>query len=174
MRPLSVTWGHNRRMVWLDDAGRPLRRSPAFARLDALGTAWGEKSAWERPNWVEANAAAGDEALRPRGWAGRHWSPAIGAECLATRDAVALFDQSSFSKLDVAGPDALRALILAERPALVVPEIEAIATPVLEELEAQGLVESEPRRGVRVCGVSLDEMREIAEMRAILARLPPR
>ncbi|RZI85165.1 MAG: formate-dependent phosphoribosylglycinamide formyltransferase [Rubrivivax sp.] len=34
----------------------------------------------------------------------------------------------------------LRALILAERPHLVVPEIEAIATPVLEELEAQGLV----------------------------------
>ena len=37
-------------------------------------------------------------------------------------------------------PDALRALILAERPDLVVPEIEAIATPVLEALEAEGLV----------------------------------
>ncbi|MDI1257655.1 formate-dependent phosphoribosylglycinamide formyltransferase [Aquabacterium sp.] len=34
----------------------------------------------------------------------------------------------------------LRALILAERPHLVVPEIEAIATSVLEELEAQGVV----------------------------------
>src|SRR5579872_2710800 len=37
-------------------------------------------------------------------------------------------------------PEALRALILRERPHLVVPEIEAIATPVLEELEAQGVV----------------------------------
>ncbi|TAK84015.1 MAG: formate-dependent phosphoribosylglycinamide formyltransferase [Aquabacterium sp.] len=37
-------------------------------------------------------------------------------------------------------PDQLRALILAEKPQLVVPEIEAIATPVLEELEAQGVV----------------------------------
>ena len=36
--------------------------------------------------------------------------------------------------------DALRALILAEKPDLVVPEIEAIATPVLEALEAQGVV----------------------------------
>ena len=36
--------------------------------------------------------------------------------------------------------DALRALILAERPDLVVPEIEAIATPVLEALEAEGVV----------------------------------
>ncbi|HMM84795.1 formate-dependent phosphoribosylglycinamide formyltransferase [Azohydromonas sp.] len=37
-------------------------------------------------------------------------------------------------------PDALRALIEAERPMLVVPEIEAIATPVLQELEAAGVV----------------------------------
>ncbi len=37
-------------------------------------------------------------------------------------------------------PQALRTLIEAERPLLVVPEIEAIATPVLQELEAQGKV----------------------------------
>jgi phosphoribosylglycinamide formyltransferase 2 len=37
-------------------------------------------------------------------------------------------------------PAALRALIEAERPDLVVPEIEAIATPVLQELEAEGVV----------------------------------
>jgi len=37
-------------------------------------------------------------------------------------------------------PVALRALIEAERPDLVVPEIEAIATPVLEALEAEGVV----------------------------------
>lgn len=37
-------------------------------------------------------------------------------------------------------PAALRALIEAERPDLVVPEIEAIATPALEALEAEGVV----------------------------------
>jgi len=37
-------------------------------------------------------------------------------------------------------PAALRGLIEAEKPMVVVPEIEAIATPVLEELEAQGVV----------------------------------
>ncbi|AKS32851.1 formate-dependent phosphoribosylglycinamide formyltransferase [Mycolicibacterium goodii] len=36
-------------------------------------------------------------------------------------------------------PDQLRTLIEAERPDLVVPEIEAIATPVLEALEADGV-----------------------------------
>src|SRR5262249_18942196 len=34
----------------------------------------------------------------------------------------------------------LKALIEAERPDIVVPEIEAIATPMLEELEAAGVV----------------------------------
>lgn len=42
--------------------------------------------------------------------------------------------------ITMSDPAQLKALIEAERPMLVVPEIEAIATPVLEELEAQGLV----------------------------------
>jgi len=37
-------------------------------------------------------------------------------------------------------PQQLRTLIEAERPDVVVPEIEAIATPMLEELEAAGVV----------------------------------
>jgi 4-methylaminobutanoate oxidase (formaldehyde-forming) len=87
-------------------AGRPLRTAPAYDLLAGLGASFGEKSGWERPNWFESNAAAGDEALRPRGWAGKHWSPAIGAEALATRHAAALFDETSFAKLEVGGPGA--------------------------------------------------------------------
>jgi 4-methylaminobutanoate oxidase (formaldehyde-forming) len=87
-------------------AGRPLRTSPTFEILTGLGASFGEKSGWERPNWFESNAAAGDESLRPRGWAGMHWSPAIGAEALATRRAAGLFDESSFAKLEVAGSGA--------------------------------------------------------------------
>lgn len=41
--------------------------------------------------------------------------------------------------ITMSDPDQLRALIEAERPALVVPEIEAIATPALEALEAEGV-----------------------------------
>ena len=70
------------------------------------GAAFGEKSGWERVNWYESNAPAGEEALRPRGWAGMHWSPAIGAEHRATRERAGLFDESSFAKLEVAGPGA--------------------------------------------------------------------
>lgn len=42
--------------------------------------------------------------------------------------------------ITMSDPDQLRALIEKEKPTLAVPEIEAIATGVLEELEAQGLV----------------------------------
>src|SRR6185312_11318685 len=49
---------------------------------------------------------SGDESLRPRGWAGEYWSPAIDAEHRATREAAGLFDESSFAKIEVAGPGA--------------------------------------------------------------------
>src|SRR6201996_2702276 len=91
-------------------AGRPLRVSSAYEWHRGHGAAFGEKSGWERVNWYESNAAAGDETLRPRGWAGMHWSPAIGAEAMATRTTAGLFDESSFAKLEVAGPGAAQLL----------------------------------------------------------------
>jgi 4-methylaminobutanoate oxidase (formaldehyde-forming) len=92
--------GHER------SAGRPLRLSAANAWHRERGAAFGEKSGWERVNWYESNAAAGEEALRPRGWAGRNWSPAIGAEHRGCRERVAIFDESSFAKLEIEGPGA--------------------------------------------------------------------
>jgi glycine cleavage system aminomethyltransferase T len=92
------------------EAGRPLRMSPANSWQRGHGAAFGEKSGWERVNWYEANASDGDEGLRSRGWAGMHWSPAIGAEHVACREGAALFDESSFSKIEVAGPGAAELL----------------------------------------------------------------
>jgi 4-methylaminobutanoate oxidase (formaldehyde-forming) len=92
--------GHER------EAGRPLRLSPAYGRLTELGAVFGEKGGWERVNWFECNVGDGDEGQRPDGWAGRLWSPAIGAEHRACRERAALFDETSFAKLEVVGPDA--------------------------------------------------------------------
>jgi 4-methylaminobutanoate oxidase (formaldehyde-forming) len=87
-------------------AARPLRRSAIWPRMAELGAALGEKAGWERVNWFESNAD--DRATtRPRGWAGKFWSPAIAAECRATADAAGLFDQSSFAKLDIRGAGAM-------------------------------------------------------------------
>ncbi|HUY72950.1 MAG TPA: FAD-dependent oxidoreductase [Candidatus Dormibacteraeota bacterium] len=89
--------GHER------SAGRPLRLSPIYSRLSDLGAAFGEKSGWERANWFEPNGSRGDQALRPRGWAGRLWSPAIGVEHQACRETAAVFDFTSFAKIEVRG-----------------------------------------------------------------------
>jgi glycine cleavage system aminomethyltransferase T/glycine/D-amino acid oxidase-like deaminating enzyme len=92
--------GHERQ------AGRPLRQSPLYSRHAALDAAFGEKGGWERVNWFASHDALGDEGLRPAGWAGRLWAPAIGAEHRACRSAAAIFDETSFAKLEVTGAGA--------------------------------------------------------------------
>jgi glycine cleavage system aminomethyltransferase T/glycine/D-amino acid oxidase-like deaminating enzyme len=89
-------------------AARPLRRSPVWPRLSTLDASLGEKAGWERVNWFGWGSSF--DADRPGGWAGHNWSPSIAAECSATASAAGLFDQSSFAKLDVRGPDAARFL----------------------------------------------------------------
>jgi 4-methylaminobutanoate oxidase (formaldehyde-forming) len=87
-------------------AGRPLKVSSAYEWHRDHGAEFGEKSGWERVNWYASNAGDGDPDLRPRGWAGQMWSPAIGAEHTAVRERAALFDESSFAKMEVVGPGA--------------------------------------------------------------------
>jgi glycine cleavage system aminomethyltransferase T/glycine/D-amino acid oxidase-like deaminating enzyme len=87
------------------EAGRPLRRSPAFEWHRQHGARFGERSGWERVDWYEPNADGVDVAP-PAGWAGRYWSPAIAAEQRATREAAGLFDESSFAKIEITGAGA--------------------------------------------------------------------
>ena len=87
-------------------AARPLRRSPAFGWHTEHGAVFGEKSGWERVNFYGGNAAGGDPGTKPNGWAGHHFSPAVSVEHRAAREAVAMFDESSFAKISVTGPDA--------------------------------------------------------------------
>lgn len=90
-------------------SARKLRLSPVYARLKELGAVFGEKAGWERPNWLAANETLteGQDWPIPYGWASRYWSPAIGAEHTATRERVAMFDETSFSKIEILGPGAL-------------------------------------------------------------------
>jgi len=119
-------------------AGRPLRVSPAYERLKELGASFGEKSGWERANWFEPNAERSDPALRPRGWAGEIWSPAVGAEHRACRETAALFDESSFAKIEVFGPGAATFL---ERLCANVIAREVGAITYTQMLNARGGIE---------------------------------
>ncbi len=85
-------------------AGRGLRRSPLFERLKQSGAVFGSKSGWERPNWF---ASDGSEAVDIPSFEGKaNWFEPVAQECHAIRNAVALIDQSSFSKFEVSGPGA--------------------------------------------------------------------
>lgn len=71
--------------------------------------------------------------------------------------------------ITMSDPEQLKALIEAERPMLVVPEIEAIATPMLEQLEAQGLVRVIPT--ARAARLTMDR-EGIRRLAAETLRLP--
>ena len=88
---------------------RRLRLTPFFTRHDELGAELVTSAGWERPQWFEANRAllSGADRERREGWAAMNWSPLVGAEHVATRERVAVFDITPFAKFDVSGPGAL-------------------------------------------------------------------
>ncbi|MGC8508349.1 MAG: formate-dependent phosphoribosylglycinamide formyltransferase [Thiomonas sp.] len=74
--------------------------------------------------------------------------------------------------IQMSDPEALRALILQEKPHLVVPEIEAIATPVLEELEAAGVVTVIPTARTARLTMNREGIRRLAAEELGLATSP--
>ncbi len=88
-------------------AGRPQLTSPLYDRLVAAGACFGSKFGWERPNWF---APPGQPAEDVYSFGRPNWFKAVGEEHRACRERVALFDQSSFAKFAVEGPDAAAAL----------------------------------------------------------------
>jgi glycine cleavage system aminomethyltransferase T/glycine/D-amino acid oxidase-like deaminating enzyme len=87
-------------------AGRPLKMSSAYQWHKQNGAVFGEKSGWERVNYYATNENPEYEKLRPEGWAGKNWSTAIVTESLATREKLGIFDESSFSKIEISGTGA--------------------------------------------------------------------
>ena len=89
------------------ETARGVRRSPFHDRLVAAGAVMGETAGWERPNWF---APPGVEPEYHYSYGRQNWFEHSAAECRAVRDAVALFDQSSFAKFLVEGADACAVL----------------------------------------------------------------
>ena len=89
------------------ETGRGGRRSPLYQTLKDHGAVHGSKFGWERPNWF---APPGTEAIDRPSFGRANWFDAVGDECRAVRQRVALIDQSSFTKFDVAGPGAFDAM----------------------------------------------------------------
>jgi dimethylglycine oxidase len=87
---------------------RGLRLTPFHQRHVELGAEFFTGAGWERPQWFDANKVLNGAGWESRtGWSAQNWSPAVGAEHLATRERAALFDLTPYVKLDVEGRDAL-------------------------------------------------------------------
>ncbi|MCM2398232.1 FAD-dependent oxidoreductase [Rhizobium sp. S95] len=89
------------------ESGRPRLTSPLYERLKAHGAVFGSKLGWERPNWF---APPGTEGRDVYSMGRQNWFDAVGVEHAHVREAVGIFDQSSFAKYEVSGPDALKVL----------------------------------------------------------------
>ncbi|MEX2409531.1 MAG: FAD-dependent oxidoreductase, partial [Rhodovibrionaceae bacterium] len=100
----TLAWPHEEH-----ESGRPCRRSPLYERLAARGACFGEKLGWERPNWF-ADLTAGESAEDVYSFGRQNWFEAVGREHRAAREAAVIFDQSSFAKYLLQGPDAAAAL----------------------------------------------------------------
>src|SRR5437588_4246857 len=106
-------------------AARPLRQTPCYDRMKALGAVFGSVYGWERPNFFapldyalsERDLAKPDvllnenhpEGARPREkWTFRRSNDFdfIGAECRNVHENVGLQDMSAFAKFEVSGPGA--------------------------------------------------------------------
>ncbi|HEV2431501.1 MAG TPA: FAD-dependent oxidoreductase [Burkholderiales bacterium] len=87
---------------------RDARRSPLWQTLKERGAVYGSKFGWERPNWfAPPGVNAGDN---PSLEGKPNWFEHVAAEHRATRERVALFDLSSFTKFELTGRGALAAL----------------------------------------------------------------
>ncbi|NGN44126.1 FAD-dependent oxidoreductase [Mesorhizobium sp. CGMCC 1.15528] len=88
-------------------SGRPRIVSPLYERLKKHRAVFGSKLGWERPNWF---APAGIEPKDIYSMGRQNWFEPVGDEHRHVREAVGIFDQSSFAKYEMSGPDALKAL----------------------------------------------------------------
>lgn len=98
----EVPWP-NREMT----TARPFRRSPVHHLLQEAGANFGSRMGWERANFF---APAGEAPVIEYTWDKPNWLPWSAAEQTNTRSNVTVFDQTSFSKYLMVGPDAESAL----------------------------------------------------------------
>jgi glycine cleavage system aminomethyltransferase T/glycine/D-amino acid oxidase-like deaminating enzyme len=118
------------------ETARPLRTSPLYDLLAAKGAEFGSKNGWERANYFRpAGAARPGHTLDVPGWL-----PWMVEEQKATREGVALYDQTSFAKLLLQGRDALAVLQRLCANEMDVPPGKMTYTPMLNE---RGGIESD-------------------------------
>ena len=110
------------------ETARDLLRSPLHGRLAARGACFGVKMGWERVNWL---APAGVTPRTGYTFGRPGWLADAAREHRAARQGAALFDQTSFGKLLLEGPDAAPLLDRLAANDVAVPVGRTVYTPFL-------------------------------------------
>lgn len=118
-------------------SARGVRMSPLHDRLAAAGARFAEAAGWERASWF---GSAADPAKGSGTFARDAWFQRSGEEHRATREGVALFDQTSFAHILVQGPGSERLLQYVSTNDVAVPAGRIVYTPWLN---ARGGMESD-------------------------------
>ena len=111
------------------ETARPLRTSPLYDLLAERGAEFGSRNGWERANYFRPHGQAMPALTLDR----PGWLPWMIEEQKATREAVALYDQTSFSKLLLQGRDALAVLQRLCANDMDVPVDKMVYTALLNE-----------------------------------------
>ena len=93
----AMHWPHRQ-----PESARNVRQSPLHQRLASRGACFGVVAGWERANWF---APEGVEPVYEYSWGRQNWFEHSAREHMAVREAVGLFDQTSFAKFLLQGPD---------------------------------------------------------------------
>ncbi len=144
---------------------RGARRSPFYDRLKEAGAVYGELAGWERPNWF---APAGVEPAYAYSYGKQNWVEHTARECRVTRDAVALYDQSTMTKFIVEGRDALRVLETISANRIDVPLNKIIYTQWLNErggIEADLTITRTGEQQFMVVSAAVTHNRDLAYLR---------
>ena len=112
------------------ESARGVRQSPLHDRLAAVGACFGELAGWERANWF---APPGTKPEYRYSYERQNWFEFSAAEHRAVREAVGLFDQTSFGKYVVEGPDAEAVLDRISANTIAVPPGRCVYTQWLNE-----------------------------------------
>ena len=106
---LKESMGHVMDIPWPGkqmETARGVRRFPVHSQSLKAGAVMGERYGWEVPLWYMP-----EPPVRVTYKMGQQdWYPVVRQECVATRDAVALYDQSHYAKFLVQGKDVCQVL----------------------------------------------------------------
>ncbi|WP_135466889.1 GcvT family protein [Crenalkalicoccus roseus] len=147
------------------ETARGVRRSALHDRLAAAGACFGETAGWERANWF---APPGMAPRYEYAYGRQNWFDASAAEHRAVREAVGLFDLSSFAKFAVVGRDAAAVLNRICTADVDVPPGRVIYTQWLNErggIEADLTVTREAEDRYLVVTAAASQTRDLAWLR---------